>query len=203
MSLLIFIPMLIEISLNLNNVSVIANAMYYAITQICYLCKLINFMLNQKNLKTLEDFLTSTTFNQHNTKAEDDFIKNVIKQSKIMSYAFKSGIVALCILYYIYPHFESDDALVLPGWYPLNTAKYRTEIIVTQVLSVGFSAHNNATLDLLNYIFIMLGSAQLEVLMEKLVKVYEFDKDTNKEEQTKMTLKRICDCIKHHQKIIE
>lgn len=120
-----------------------------------------------------------------------------------MSYVFRCGIVAMCISNSIYPHLEAEDSLVLPGWYPLNTTKWRNEIITTQVLSVGFSAHYNSTLDLLNYAFIMLGSAQLEILMGKLIRVYDFDEDVSEEEKKTIILKRICGCIEHHQKIVE
>lgn len=195
--------MVIEIFLNLDNFSVISNTMYYSMTQTSYLCKLINFILNQKKLKTLEQILSSAIFNQHNTKEEDSFIKDVIKKSKIMSIAFRSGIVTLCILYLIYPHFEPEDSLALPGWYPLNTTKYRNTVITTQVLSVAISAHNNSTLDLLNYVLIMLGSAQMEILMEKLLKIYDFEEPMHEKVKTKIVLERICRCIEHHKKLIE
>lgn len=134
---------------------------------------------------------------------EEGVIKTVVKTAKIMSYVFRCGIVALCILYFIYPHFESEDSLVLPGWYPLNTTKYRNGIITTQVLSIGFSAHCNSALDLLNYAFIMLGSAQLDILMGKLVRVYDFNGGVSEEERKQIILKQICRCVEHHQKIIE
>lgn len=198
MSLLIYVPMVIEIFLNLNDFTVISNVLYYSMTQTSYLCKLVNFTVNCKKVQLLEQILNSPNFNRHSTGIENNCIKTVIKTSHIMAIAFRSGIVSLCILYLIYPHFESDsDALALPGWYPLNTTKYRNWIITTQVLSVAVSAHNNSTLDLLNYTLIMLGTAQFEILIEKLVKIYEFGKGTDK------IKKQICECIEHHQKIIE
>lgn len=193
--------MVIEICLNLNNFSVISNTMYYSATQASYICKLVNITLNRQGLRNLEQILKSSTFTEH-TVNENRFIKNVLAKTKIMAVAFRCGIIALCIFYFIYPHLEAEDSLALPGWYPLNITKYRHGIVTTQVLSVALSAHNNSTLDLLNYTLIMLGTAQLEILRERFENVCDL-KDADKHLKPKLVLKRIKRCIKQHQKLIE
>lgn len=201
-SLLIFVPMVIEICLNLDNFSVISNTMYYSVTQASYLCKLINFTLNRKRLRILDQILKSSTFSLHTTN-ENHFIENVITKTKIMAISFRCGIIALCVLYFLYPHLEVEDSLALPGWYPLNITKYRNELITTQVLSVALSAHNNSTLDLFNYTLIMLGTAQLEILRERLKNICEFEGNIDDNLRAESIFKRVKGCIRQHKKIIE
>lgn len=195
-----FLSLALEIVLRFN-MNTILDVLYIFLTQASLISKLINFIINRKNVFVVEDIISTNEFRLVSTNTQKAFY-STLKSSKFVATWYRVTCICSLLFYAIFPILDSNSDLKTPlrSWYPFNEEKYRICIYVSQIISLIHSAYNNSAIDLLAVRLIKLGSAQFDVLKDKLVHFYDEDEDVfkNEEEKDDVLGRRLKQYVEHH-----
>lgn len=165
----------------ISDLTKVSENLYYSVTQIAFICKMTNFMLNWKELLKLEDTLNSIIFTDD--EEEEKLMMKLMNFSRLQSKIFRFLCIVSIFFYSLKPFFERnvDGSRKLPLTIslPFDENEYYYQIYFVSVFSVGLGAFLNSNLDILFITLITLGSGRLEILKHKLENVVSGQRESD------------------------
>lgn len=177
------------------------------------LLKGLALLMNKKYFFLILDDLKSDTFNSHSVKL-NVYIEFVYKLSDLLRKYYILAISLFVLVAAILP-FISNMRLMMPA--PFYMGKYIFFYKIIHLLMTIYLATNSISLDVMYMSLMALCIAQLNILEEKLINIFEESrkafqsrdiKDTVMEEETGSNIKFaiaeqniLKECIIHHEKI--
>lgn len=201
----IFFPMIMELILNARSVEQVAQILYYFVTQLSYLCKMINFMINKDIILNLEVILENPL-----THVKDQSGRAMLEEAKkslhIMAILYRGATFAVILFFGLFSVLdsESESPLIVPGWFYVDVNEYATQVVTYQLVSILVSANFNSTMDIFTYRLIKLGSVQFEILQNNLSDLLSLSsKDVSTKEEDYAVIKYLKTAIVRHDMLLE
>lgn len=193
-----FLFMFIFLCTEVSNLTEVSETLLYCLTQLAYLCKLTNFLLNKMYLIEIEKMLDHSFFkdlNHHQSKLFDEYIKPV----KILALGYRILCTAVVILYILFPLLDvgsksEKKKLPLHLWTPYDSNNYYYLTFLLEILSIAVSAYTNSCIDILTVTLITFATAHSEILKGRLQRAVMHYKEKENNE-IKYSLNR---CIKNY-----
>ncbi|XP_049878064.1 odorant receptor Or1-like [Pectinophora gossypiella] len=173
---------------------------------LCY--KTTVFLVNTKNLVILMDYMVSDTFAPQNELHEKRLFVQARIIRRLCTFFFTSAFTT-CSLWALMPLFDNNGPRIFPFkiWMPVGpTTSPQYELgYLYQIVSVYISAALFVGVDNVSLAMIMYGTAQLEIIADKIQALQNVPLKSNKEERDK-TIKDnnalLRECVKQHQAVI-
>ncbi|XP_023012171.2 putative odorant receptor 85d [Leptinotarsa decemlineata] len=181
----------------LSNLVKLSEALLFNSTQIAFVCKLLNFNLQHRSMLKLEEFLRQPTLTKV-TEEEDNIIRHYVRGVRRIGLIFRVLCVVVVIFYALFPLMDRNPdgskKLPLPIWLPFDSNKYYHTIWFSEVLSIAVGAWINSNIDILSYTLMTLGTAQFEILKNRLRNLV---KTSNEFVEEDLVLEKMKQCVIH------
>lgn len=107
-----------------SDLTKIVDTMFFATTQIAFLCKFFNLAYSRHNLVKMEAFIKGTSFNQIN-KRQENIANRALKNCRRVASSFRYSCVVTIFLMAISSAINYKEyKLPCTGWYPFDKQKY-------------------------------------------------------------------------------
>lgn len=188
-----------------GDLSKITSLLYYCMTQTAFICKLLNFNLRKRLLIVMEEELRNPLFNTFSRDQNKKYLQSPISGLKQIASIFRVLCALVLLFYAIFPSIDKnpDNPLPMQGWYPFDIKKYRMYVYVFQVVSVGVSAFNNSTMDILTSGLITTASVQFLILKDNLRNMVENLPQKTRNDISEVVDRRLEKCVRHHNDILK
>nr|ALR72554.1 odorant receptor OR9 [Colaphellus bowringi] len=180
----------------------VSETLSFNLTQLAYLCKLLNFQIHSKRLLELEDFLRKTTLTNV-TVEEEAIIRNTMKGSRRLATVYRSLCVIIVFLYALFPLIDENSGdekkLPLPMWFPFDTNNHFGKVWFFEIFSIAIGAWTNSNLDVICVTMITLTTCQFNIMNSRLSNLRKSTDDVEEEDTVQKALK---ECVIHYNDII-
>lgn len=194
------VSMIGRIAIELDNIPLILEALYFGLTQTTFLCKICNSIVCGYKVRRLKETLKNPIFNQF-SKEQDAFIGRAVNICHLFAKTYRFFVSLTITFYAIFPFIE--HTLPLPGWFPMDTTKYRLILYVYHLTCLIINGYNHTSLDCINASMISIASAQFEILKDNLINLKRIEDDKlADDQQDEVIRKRVKRCVLHHNVII-
>ncbi|KAJ0173797.1 hypothetical protein K1T71_010946 [Dendrolimus kikuchii] len=190
-----------------GDMDAVSEASYLLFTQasVCY--KTTAFLINNKSLIELLQFMEIELF-QPQSEVHEKILLVQARKIKLLCTFFLTSAITTCTLWAMIPLFDDASRKSFPFkiWMPVTEKSLGYELgYVYQMISIYISALLFIAVDSVVLSMIKFGCAQLEMIMDKTQKVESISlllEDDMKDKLCNKNSNRIVECIKHHQEII-
>lgn len=182
-------------------------------SEVPYLFKHLFFDWNRNRFMDALDKLNKPMFNDY-PKVCDVYVQETIKYARIFMRFYQFTVINLVLLYFLKPFFSQQMAIRFSVF---DFGSFWWFFHVYQVMCIGIACYNNSTFDILALGIISIGSAQFEILRDKLINATKWadlknaDID-NGSVNVELEMDEVLDkkinrylgqCVKHHLGILE
>nr|XP_023027150.1 odorant receptor Or1-like [Leptinotarsa decemlineata] len=178
-----------------SNLAQLADTLTWNMTQIPYLCKLMNFHIQMNTVLKLEAWLRRPSFTWI-TAEEETAIKSTMRGARILTTIYRSLCVTIVSLFAIFPLIDKNSGeekkLPLPMWFPFDVQNHYHAVWSYEVFGICISAWANTNLDSLSVMLITLTVCQFRMLTKRLRNVGKGTEDVVRDEVVQKELK---ECI--------
>lgn len=209
------IILLIEVVLNLDNISKLATVLYLTMALVSYLFKYLAFVTNKQTVMDMLDLLNEDLFYQHDSKLNIHITKS-IKVAKILTLMFIPPVFAFCTTYIFFPFLNGSN---YPTPSSIDFGNLYVFIYLTQAAGIVHAGLNNGNFDVFCVTLLLLGSCQFDILKNKIMDIRKYaieevEKRTRLEmgklneleiieEVDKIILGKLRNAVIHHNAIIK
>ena len=193
--------MVTKIVIEIDNVPVILEILYFGLTQTTFLCKIVNLLVRKGEYNKLESFLVNSILTIY-AQEQDVFIERAIYANNLYAKTFRNMVAMTIIFYCIFPFIESG--LPLPGWFPFDVEKYHYPTYLYQISAIILNGYNHSSLDCVCTGYISLASAQFEILKDNLMQLWREEDEHLTEKELEIVLNiRIGASVKQQNEVIK
>lgn len=100
----------------------IVDSLYFSMTEITYISKLINYFYNRKKVVKIDEILNQKVFNRYK-ESQDPFIEDGVKLCNSIASIFRLSLVLCVGMYFFYPLLDKNILLPFPGWFFFDKKK--------------------------------------------------------------------------------
>lgn len=159
---------------NISDLAKVSENLYYLVTQIAFVCKVVNIVLQSKKMLKIENYLIKKTSVSLYSKEELDLM-DTTNFTRRLCVAYRLTTIISLSFYSFVPLFakNSDGSRKLPSpvSLPFDPMKYYYQVLTVMNLCVAYGVFILISIDNMTYLLLGFGIGQIEILKYRIENV--------------------------------
>lgn len=172
--------MILLIFLGSTSIEDITEHLFFSVAQTCYVCKLLIFIFQKKNILKLEKILKQEILSCLSLD-EEQLLMDLVKVIRIGAVIFRIfcgvNVVFFGVCALINKDKDGNMGMPVPLYVPFNPQNYYFTVFFLSELSLAVGAWTNSNLDILTVMLVTLGIGQMEILKNRFENVVQTFKE--------------------------